>query len=92
MIRDTTFFGNTVAKKGGAITTVSGEYTVELHRCVVSNNTAGLETPGGAEDLLDDPQGEGGAIVVGKKVTILLADCVCQHNWAGKKVRCPRFS
>lgn len=64
---------------------------MELHRCVVSNNTAGFETQGGADDLLDDPQGEGGAIVVEKQVTMLLADCVCEHNWAAKKVCCPRF-
>lgn len=54
---------------------------VEFHRCVISNNTAGRDT------LLDDPQGEGGAIVLGKKTHLLMADCLAEENKAGKKVK-----
>lgn len=83
-IRGTTFFGNAVAKKGGAVMTANGDgddpSRVEFHSCVISNNTAGDWT------LLDDPQGEGGAIVVGDMVTTLLAGCLAEKNWAGKKV------
>lgn len=83
MIHDTTFSDNSVASKGGAVIVASGEdhSNVEFRRCVFSNNTAGS----GA--LLDDPQGEGGAIVVGKKCSVLLADCLAEKNWAGKKVQ-----
>lgn len=40
----------------------------------------------GAPDK-DDPQGEGGAIVVGGGVTAVLEDCLFLNNTAGKKVR-----
>lgn len=83
-IRDTTFYNNSVAKKGGAVIVATGgddgSSTVEFHQCIISNNTAG----DGA--LLDDPQGEGGAIVVGDRALVLLTDCVAENNWAGKKV------
>ncbi|CAM9574874.1 unnamed protein product, partial [Ectocarpus sp. 12 AP-2014] len=80
--RDTVFSGNSVAKKGGALAIASGDDdnrpTVELHGCVVRNNTAG-------KALSDDPQGEGGAIVVGGGCALLLSDCLLEKNWAGKK-------
>lgn len=82
--RDTVFFDNSVAKKGGALAIASGDDdnrpTVELHGCVVRNNTAG-------KALSDDPQGEGGAIVVGGGCALLLSDCLLEKNWAGKKVQ-----
>ncbi|CAB1104673.1 unnamed protein product [Ectocarpus sp. CCAP 1310/34] len=80
--RDTVFFNNSVAEKGGALAIAAGEDdnrpTVELHGCVVRNNTAG-------KALSDDPQGEGGAIVVGAGCALLLSDCLLEKNWAGKK-------
>lgn len=84
-IRGTTFFSNACAKKGGAVIVASGDdederSEVEFHECIISNNTAGRE------DLLDDPQGEGGAIVVGRRSFVLVADCLAEKNWAGKKV------
>ncbi|CBJ32402.1 adhesin-like protein [Ectocarpus siliculosus] len=80
--RDTVFSGNSVAEKGGALAIAAGDDdnrpTVELHGCVVRNNTAG-------KALSDDPQGEGGAIVVGGGCALLLSDCLLEKNWAGKK-------
>ncbi|CAN0448965.1 unnamed protein product, partial [Ectocarpus sp. 8 AP-2014] len=80
--RDTVFLDNSVAEKGGALAIASGDDddrpTVELHGCVVRNNTAG-------KALSDDPQGEGGAIVVGAGCALLLSDCLLEKNWAGKK-------
>ncbi|CAM9587167.1 unnamed protein product [Ectocarpus fasciculatus] len=80
--RDTVFSDNSVAEKGGALAIASGDDdnrpTVELHGCVVRNNTAG-------KALSDDPQGEGGAIVVGGGCALLLSDCLLEKNWAGKK-------
>lgn len=82
-MRDTAFFHNSVAKKGGAVVISSGDYNdrpeAEFHRCVMVNNTAGDELP-------EDPQGEAGAIEVGARATLVLADCVFESNWAGKKV------
>lgn len=83
MIHDTAFSRNAVAKKGGAVV-IAGEddpSKVEFHRCVISDNTAGNG------DLLDDPQGEGGAITVGPMCSLLLADCLVERNRAGKKVQ-----
>ncbi|CBJ33129.1 asn/thr-rich large protein family protein [Ectocarpus siliculosus] len=80
--RDTVFLDNSVAEKGGALAIASGDDddrpTVELDGCVVRNNTAG-------KALSDDPQGEGGAIVVGAGCALLLSDCLLEKNWAGKK-------
>lgn len=81
-VNDTTFFGNHVARKGGAVVIASESVAtyVEFHRCTMENSTVGIE-------IDDDPQGKGGAIAVGQQCTLLLANCTIANSYCGKKVR-----
>lgn len=69
--------------KGGAILLASraSPSRVEFHRCTVENSITGAY-------YKDDPQGEGGAIVVGSGTIFVLEECLLANNTAGKKVRC----
>lgn len=80
-VKDTMFFNNNVARKGGAVAIGSGlpASYVEFQRCTVYNSTTGKE-------IKDDPQGEGGAFAVGRGVTLVLKDCLLVDNVCGKKV------
>eukprot|EP00904_Undaria_pinnatifida_P010820 jgi/Undpi1/6869/HiC_scaffold_21.g09345.m1 len=81
-VNDTVFVNSRVAKKGGAVAISNGEELsseVEFNRCTVDNSsTGGLA-------MMDDPQGEGGAFVVGDGVTLLLSNCTLKNNYCGKK-------
>lgn len=80
-VNDSTFYGNTVAREGGAVQLGAGESEtyVEMHRCSMRNNTAGAY-------VLDDPHGDGGAISVGSNTTLLLVETLMEYNYAGNKV------
>ena len=84
-VNDTKFVYNTAGKKGGAVGVSSGFRiaSVEFHRCLIHNCTTGWP-------FEDDPQGEGGAIVVGGEATVVLEDCMVTNNYCGKKVACRR--
>ena len=84
-VNDTTFIYNTAARKGGAIALGSGSATsyVEFHRCIIHNSSSGWP-------IEDDPQGEGGAFVVGGDTILTLEDCLVTNNYCGKKVGCGR--
>lgn len=57
----------------------SGPSFLEFHRCTVVNGTTG-------KFYEDDPQGEGGAFVVGYGSTLVLDDSLVINSYAGKKV------
>ena len=78
---DTMFYNGHAGNKGGAVV-ISGTdepLRVEFHRCTVHNSSAG----GYVED---DPQGEGGVFSVGAGAILLVADCIIEDNYCGKKV------
>ena len=80
-VTDTTFSGNTAAKKGGAVTVGSGTVgtTIEFHRCLIASSTTG-------KAIEDDPQGEGGAFSLGQGTHLMSEDCIVKNNACGKKV------
>lgn len=53
--------------------------SIVLKQCTVINSTAGSA-------IEDDPQGEGGAVVVGAGATLVLEDCLVVNNTCGRKV------
>lgn len=80
-VNDTTFIYNSAARKGGAVVVGSGQgpSSIDFHRCQLENSTTGRA-------FQDDPQGEGGAIALGKGTTLVLEDCILKNNKCGKKV------
>ena len=80
-VNDTTFINNTSGEKGGAIavSSDSSRSTIEFHHCLIFNSTTGAP-------INDDPQGEGGAFVLGGGTHLILEDCVVKNNACGKKV------
>lgn len=79
---DSTFTNGFVARKGGSTTISegsSGPSYVEFLRCKFLNATAGFYDD-------DEPQGEGGALSVGDRSTLVVVDSVVKGAHAGKKV------
>ena len=85
-VNDTILVNSHVGKKGGAVAIGTGNATsyIEFHRCTVDNATAGRH-------IEDDPQGEGGAFIVGEALTLVLSHCVLKNNNCGSKVRLRRI-
>lgn len=78
---DSVFVNSHVGDKGGSVA-IDDEppfSSIEFHRCTVANSSAGRA-------IGEDSRGEGGAFVVGKGATLLLANCTISNNNCGNKV------
>lgn len=78
---DTVFVNSHAGVKGGAVAINPADEpsTVEFHRCMMDNCSAGNTTE-------EESHGEGGVFSVGEGATLGLVDCTLKNNHCGDKV------